>query len=69
MNIWAIMVQVSVVSMELSVEDTFKNELYKKYESLKRVLIPKPEYFLLINELKQIRTPPLLCTSPLQNLG
>jgi hypothetical protein len=27
------MVQVSVVSMELSVEDTFKNELYKKYES------------------------------------
>jgi hypothetical protein len=55
--------------MELSVEDTFKNELYKKYESLKRVLIPKPEYFLLINELKQIRTPPLLCANPLQNLG
>ena len=48
------MVQVSVVSMELSVEDTFKNELYKKYESLKKVLIPKPEYFLLINELKHL---------------
>ena len=32
------------VSMKLSVEDTFKNELYKKYESLKKVLIPKPEY-------------------------
>ena len=48
------MVQVSVVSMELSVEDTFKNELYKKYESLKKVLTPKPEYFLLINELKHL---------------
>ena len=48
------MVQVSVVSMELSVEDAFKNELYKKYESLKKVLIPKPEYFLLINELKHL---------------
>jgi hypothetical protein len=40
--------------MELSVEDTFKNELYRKYESLKKVLIPKPEYFLLINELKHL---------------
>jgi hypothetical protein len=40
--------------MELSVEDTFKNELYKKYESLKKVLIPKSEYFLLINELKHL---------------
>jgi hypothetical protein len=49
-HIWAIMVQVSVVSMELSVEDTFKNELYKKYESLKKVLIPKPEYFLLTKQ-------------------
>jgi hypothetical protein len=28
------MVQVSIVSRELSVEDKFKNELYKKYESL-----------------------------------
>ena len=53
-NVWAIMVQVSIVSMELSVEDTFTNELYKKYESLKKVLIPKPEYFLLINELKHL---------------
>ena len=41
------MVQVSVVSMELSVEDTFKNELYKKYEFLKKVIIPKPEYFFV----------------------
>jgi hypothetical protein len=45
MNVWAIMVQVSVVSMELSVEDTVKNELCKKYESLKKGLTPKPEYF------------------------
>ena len=29
-----------------------KNELYKKFESLKKVLIPKPEYVLFINELK-----------------
>ena len=48
------MVQASVVNMELSVEDTFKNGLYKKYESLKKVLIPKPEFFLLINELKHL---------------
>ena len=41
------MVQVSVVSMELSVEDTFKNELYKKYEFLKKVIILKPEYFFV----------------------
>jgi len=48
------MVQVSVVSMELSAEDTFKNELYKKYESLKKIPLPKPEYVLLINELKHL---------------
>ena len=51
------MVQVSVVSMELSVENTFKNELYKCIRNMnlcKKVLIPKPEYFLLINELKHL---------------
>jgi hypothetical protein len=31
-----------------------KNEIYKKYESLEKVLIPKPEYFLLINKLKHL---------------
>ena len=29
-------------------------QMKKKYESLKKVHIPKPEYFLLINELKHL---------------
>jgi uridine kinase len=34
--------------MDLSVEVKFINELYKKYASLKKVLIPKDEYYKTI---------------------
>ena len=38
--------------MDLSVEAQFRNELYNKYAALKKVLIPKDEYYSTIEELK-----------------
>ena len=40
--------------MEVTVEDRFKRELFKKYEECKRVYIPKEEYFLIMEQLKKI---------------
>ena len=33
-----------------------KSELYKNYEKLKKVLIPKDQYFMMIEQLKAIST-------------
>lgn len=40
--------------MELIIEDKFKSGLYKKYNVLKKLLIPKSEYYLIVDELKRI---------------
>ena len=40
----------------VDMEEKFKSELYKKYEKLKKVLIPKDQYFMMIEELKAIST-------------
>ena len=46
-NISAIMVQVLIDSMELSVEYTFQSGLYKKYESLKKETYSKTRLFVV----------------------
>ena len=38
--------------MAESYEDTFKTELYKKYEVCRKVLIPKDAYFAMLEYLK-----------------
>ena len=38
--------------MAESYEDTFKTELYKKYEVCRKELIPKDAYFTMIEYLK-----------------
>ena len=43
--------------MAESYEDKFKAELYKRYNHCKKVLIPKDEYFTMIEELKAAAIP------------
>ena len=43
--------------MAESYEDKFKAELYKRYNQCKKVLIPKDEYFTMIEELKAAAVP------------
>ena len=38
--------------MAVSVEDKFKKELLRKYTKNKKYLIPKDEYYKLIEEIK-----------------
>ena len=42
--------------MESSIEEKFKIEMYKKYETSKKVFIPKDQYFSMIEELKDVST-------------
>jgi len=43
-------------TMADTTEEIFKRELYRRYEQMKRVLIPKEQYFQIIDELKQAKS-------------
>ena len=40
--------------MDKSVENRFKVELYNKYDLLKKVMLPKDEYFKTIEKFKDV---------------